>query len=83
MAHANKFQAAHDAGTMLAPAKSILDMERIIFNDYVDASLAGFFIFVVLAVLFYGLRTVMDARKANSPTAKESPYVAMPAPQVA
>ncbi|MBD8632350.1 carbon starvation protein A [Oxalobacteraceae sp. CFBP 8755] len=83
VAHANKYQAAHDAGTILAPAKSILDMERIIFNDYVNASLAGFFIFVVLAVLFYGLRTVMDARKANSPTAKESPYVAMPVPQVA
>ena len=83
VAHANKYQAAHDAGTILAPAKSILDMERIIFNDYVNASLAGFFIFVVLAVLFYGLRTVMDARKANSPTAKESPYVAMPAPTVA
>ena len=83
VAHANKYQAAHDAGTILAPAKSILDMERIIFNDYVNASLAGFFIFVVLAVLFYGLRTVMDARKANSPTAKESPYVAMPVSQVA
>ncbi|MEW7850359.1 carbon starvation CstA family protein [Massilia aurea] len=82
VAHANKYQAAHDAGTILAPAKSILDMERIIFNDYVNASLAGFFIFVVLAVLFYGLRTVMDARKANGATAKESPYVAMPAPQV-
>jgi len=82
VAHANKYQTAHDAGEILAPAKSILDMERIIFNDYVNASLAGFFIFVVLAVLFYGIRTVIEARKMNSPTAKESPYVAMPAPQV-
>jgi len=82
VAHANKYQAAHDAGTILAPAKSIVEMERIIFNDYVNASLAGFFIFVVLAVLFYGLRTVIEARKANGATAKESPYVAMPAPQV-
>ncbi len=82
VAHANKYQAAHDAGTILAPAKSIVEMERIIFNDYVNASLAGFFIFVVLAVLFYGLRTVIDARKANDATAKESPYVAMPASQV-
>lgn len=82
VAHANKYQAAHDAGTILAPAKSIVEMERIIFNDYVNASLAGFFIFVVLAVLFYGLRTVMEARKASGATAKESPYVAMPAPQV-
>ena len=82
VSHANKYQAAHDAGEILAPAKSILDMERIIFNDYVNASLAGFFMFVVLAVLYYGVRTVMDARRANAPTAKESPYVAMPSPQV-
>ncbi|AWL03830.1 carbon starvation CstA family protein [Massilia oculi] len=82
VAHANKYQAAHDAGEILAPAKSIIDMERIIFNDYVNASLAGFFIFVVLAVLFYGVRTVMEARRANAPTAKESPYVAMPVAQV-
>lgn len=82
VAHANKYQAAHDAGEILAPAKTIVEMERIIFNDYVNASLAGFFIFVVLAVLFYGVRTVMDARKANGPTAKESPYVAMPTAQV-
>jgi len=82
VSHANKYQAAHDAGEILAPAKSILDMERIIFNDYVNASLAGFFIFVVLAVLFYGVRTVMAARASNAPTAKESAYVTMPAAQV-
>ena len=78
VAHAQKYQAAHDAGTILAPAKSIGDMERIIFNDYVNATLAGFFIFVVLAVLLYGIRTVLAAREQARPTAKESPYVAMP-----
>jgi len=82
VAHAQKYQAAHDAGTILAPAKSIGDMERIIFNDYVNATLAGFFIFVVLAVLLYGIRTVLAAREQAKPTAKESPYVAMPAAQV-
>lgn len=79
VAHAQKYQAAHDAGEILAPAKSIVDMERIIFNDYVNATLAGFFIFVVLAVLLYGVRTVLAAREQARPTAKESPYVAMPA----
>jgi carbon starvation protein len=82
LAHADKFQAAHDAGTVLAPAKTIEQMERIIFNDYVNATLAGFFMFVVLAVLVYGVRTVMAARASSSPTAKETPYVAMPNPQV-
>jgi carbon starvation protein len=82
IAHANKFQAAHDAGTVLAPAKSVEQMERIIFNDYVDATLTGFFMIVVLAVVVYGIRTILASRATNGPTAKETPYVAMPNAQV-
>ncbi len=82
MAHANKFQTAHDAGTVLAPAKSVEQMERIIFNDYVDATLTGFFMIVVLAVVVYGIRTILAARTSGGPTAKETPYVAMPTAQV-
>jgi carbon starvation protein len=50
-------------------------MERIIFNDYVDATLSGLFMFVVVAVLFYGVRTVMQARAMGQPSSKETPYV--------
>lgn len=82
LAHANKFQAAHDAGTVLAPAKTVEQMERIIFNDYVDATLAGFFILVVLAVVFCGIRTIIASRSSSGPTAKETPYVAMSGAQV-
>ena len=82
VAHAQKFQAALDAGEVLAPARSLEQMERIIFNDYLDAALAGFFMVVVLAVLYYGIRTVIDARKSASPTVKESPFVAGVSPQV-
>ncbi|MCS0598798.1 carbon starvation CstA family protein [Massilia agri] len=82
LAHANKFQAAHDAGTVLAPAKTVEQMERIIFNDYVDATLAGFFIIVVLAVVVYGVRTILASRSSSGPTAKETPYVAMSGAQV-
>ena len=74
--------AADSAGTVLAPAKSLEQMERVIFNDYVNATLAGFFMFVVLAVLLYGIRTVLASRKSAGPTAKETPFVAMPSPQV-
>ncbi|HEY1228981.1 MAG TPA: carbon starvation protein A, partial [Ramlibacter sp.] len=79
VSHAHKFQAAIDAGQVLAPAKSLAQMQRIVFNDYVDASLCGLFMFVVVAVLFYGLRTVMAARAAGKPTAKETPFVTAPA----
>jgi carbon starvation protein len=82
VAHAQKFQAALDAGEVLAPAKSLDQMRRIIFNDYLDAALAGFFMVVVIAVLFYGIRTVLNARNSGSPTVKESPFVAAPTAQV-
>jgi len=81
LAHAKKFQAAIDQGTVLAPAKTMDQMHRIVFNDYVDASLAGFFILVVLAVLGFGIRTILAARATGAPSAKESPFVAQPLAQ--
>ncbi|HEY0063851.1 MAG TPA: carbon starvation CstA family protein [Telluria sp.] len=81
VAHAQKFQAAIDQGVLLAPAKNMEQMQRIVFNDYVDASLAGFFIVVVLAVLVFGIKTVLAARASGTPSAKESPFVAQPMPQ--
>ncbi|GAB3416257.1 carbon starvation protein A [Massilia agilis] len=79
MAHAAKFQAAIDEGKVLAPAKSITQMRQVVFNDYVDAALCGLFMFVVVAVLVYGVRTILQARAAGKPTAKETPFVTAPA----
>lgn len=81
VAHANKFQAALDQGTLLAPAKSVIQMKQIIFNDYLDAALAGFFMVVVVAVLIAGIMTVLKARGHGAPSSKESPFVAAPLPQ--
>jgi carbon starvation protein CstA len=83
MAHAHKFQAALDQGQVLAPAKSLDQMGRIVFNDYVDATLCGFFMVVVLAVLLYGIRTALAARKNARPSAQETPYVPAPAASMA
>jgi carbon starvation protein len=82
VAHAAKFQAALDQGVLLAPAKSVAQMRQIVFNDYLDASLAGFFMFVVVAVLVFGVRTVMAARASGAPSANESPFVPSPLVQV-
>ncbi|MDM5177069.1 carbon starvation CstA family protein [Massilia sp. DJPM01] len=76
VAHAQKFQAAIDQGTVLAPAKSMAQMHQIVFNDYLDASLAGFFMFVVLSVLVFGARTVLKARAAATPSSQETAFVA-------
>ncbi|APR38257.1 carbon starvation CstA family protein [Paraburkholderia sp. SOS3] len=79
LAHAAKLSAAADEGKIVAPAKSLAQMQRVIFNDYIDAALAGLFILVVVSITVYGVRAVLRARRANHPTARETPFEAMPA----
>ncbi|KVX65128.1 carbon starvation CstA family protein [Burkholderia stagnalis] len=81
LAHAAKLQAAVDEGKVLAPAKSIAQMKRIIFNDYIDAALAGLFIFVVISIAVYGVLAIQRARREAKPTVRETPYEAIPAAQ--
>jgi carbon starvation protein len=72
LAHAAKFKAAAAEGQLLAPAKSAAQMQQIIFNDYVDASLAAIFIAVVLSVLVFGIRACVNAMRAEKPTTQEA-----------
>ena len=81
LAHAKKYSAALDEGTLLAPAKSVAQMRQIIFNDYLDAGLAAFFVVVVVSVLFFGIRTIMKARADSRPSTKETPFQALPTVQ--
>ncbi|MEJ7933005.1 carbon starvation CstA family protein [Sphingobium sp. AN558] len=79
LAHAAKFSAAAGAGTVLAPAKSMDEMRAIIFNDRIDAGLCAIFLSVVLAVLFFTIRTCLAARREARPTAHEIPAQMVPA----
>ena len=81
LAHAKKYSAALDEGTLLAPAKSVAQMQQIIFNDYLDAGLAAFFVVVVVSVLFFGIRTILKARADSKPSTKETPFQALPTVQ--
>jgi carbon starvation protein len=67
LAHARQFGEALATGKILTPAKTIIEMQKIVFNDYVDSALAAIFVGVVLAMLIYGL---IGIRKALS-----TPYV--------
>jgi carbon starvation protein len=55
VSHAWVFSDAAAAGRVLAPAKTLEEMHRVIFNDYVDATLSALFVAVVLAMTVYGL----------------------------
>ncbi|XLZ72289.1 carbon starvation CstA family protein [Massilia sp. SR12] len=73
LAHAGKYQAALAEGKVLAPAKSLEQMQQVVFNDYLDAGLAAFFMVVVISVLVFGTRTALAAWKASRPTHNEAP----------
>jgi carbon starvation protein len=61
LTHAQLFGDAAAAGKIMAPAKTLAEMGRIVFNDYVDAGLAGLFAAIVVATVIYG---IIDAIKA-------------------
>ncbi len=72
LAHARKFSDALAAGEILAPAKSLEQMNRIVFNDIVDASLCGLFMAVVLAMVVAGAVTIRRALADPKPSARET-----------
>ena len=79
LAHAATFAAAADAGEIKSPARSMAEMRRIIFNDRIDAALVALFLVVVLAVLYFTVRTCIAARRIPAPTAREIPAQLVPA----
>ncbi|MEO5797353.1 MAG: carbon starvation CstA family protein [Rhodoferax sp.] len=72
LAHAAKYRDALDQGKLLAPAKAMEDMHRVIVNDYIDATLCAFFMVVVVSILYYGVRACLAARRASQPTTRET-----------
>ncbi len=78
LAHADKYNAAIAEGKVLAPAKSLAEMSRVVMNDYINAGLCAIFIFVVVSIVVFGLRSVQRARNENKPTARETPYETLP-----
>jgi carbon starvation protein len=71
VSHAWRFSAALAAGTVLAPATSLDTMRRVIFNDYLDATLAALFAAVVVAMVVYGYLSIRKAMGTPKSTAVE------------
>jgi carbon starvation protein len=71
-AHAAKYSDALARGEVLAPAKGMGQMRQVIFNDYVNASLCALFVTVVVAMVFYGVKSISEARESETPTTRET-----------
>jgi carbon starvation protein len=71
ISHAFKYGDAIAADQLLAPAKSVAEMTRIVVNDYIDATLAAAFVCVVIATVVYGVISIRKALGTPRPTAIE------------
>jgi carbon starvation protein len=71
LSHARQFGDAIAAGKLLAPAKTMGEMSRVVLNDYVDATLAALFVAVVLTMVAYGFISIRRAQAAPGVTARE------------
>jgi len=74
LANARRFADAAANGEVLAPAKSLAEMQRIVFNNQLDAVLCALFMSVMLLTLFFGIRAALAALRSNVPTTQETPY---------
>ncbi|WP_457445950.1 carbon starvation CstA family protein [Roseateles sp. P5_E4] len=81
LAHADKYAAAIAEGKVLAPAKTLDAMSRVVFNDRLDAALCALFMGVVISVLVYSVKAVLAARRSGRATAQETAFVLLPAGQ--
>ena len=75
---ARKYSDALANGQVLAPAKSVEQMQHVIFNAYTNATLTVLFLFVVFSILFYALKVGIAAWGKKERTDKESPFQALP-----
>ncbi len=74
---ANKYSAAMQQGQLLAPAKNVAEMQRIVTNNYVDMALTGLFMLLIVTMVFFCMRALLRAWRIDHPTAHEEPYVAL------
>ncbi len=76
-AAAQKYAQAMADGKVLAPAKTAEEMQRIITNNYVDATMTGIFMALIVVMTAFAIRAIVKAWGVNHPTAQEEPYVAL------
>jgi carbon starvation protein len=69
---ANKFSEAAASGAVLAPAKSIAEMERVAFNNYLDAAVCSVFVALVLAMCAFAIVMCWQALRQTQPTSLPS-----------
>ena len=72
LAQASKFRKGLDEGVMIAPAKTVADMQTIVFSNQINAVLCGFFMLVAVTMLIAAFFVIRKALRSDLPTTHES-----------
>ncbi|MDF7658369.1 carbon starvation CstA family protein [Erwiniaceae bacterium L1_54_6] len=72
LAQANKFRKGLDEGVIIAPAKTVADMQTIVFSNQINALLCGFFMLVAVTMLIAAFFVIRRALRSEVPTVHES-----------
>ncbi|RJL72712.1 carbon starvation CstA family protein [Acinetobacter radioresistens] len=75
LAQANRFSDAIARNEILAPAKSIAEMQMIVMSNQINAVLCGFFMIVAIVMVIASIRVVRRALASPTPTVNEAPAV--------
>ena len=75
LAQANRFSDAIARGEVLKPAKSIEEMQTIVFSNQINAALCAFFMIVAIVMLIAAIAAIRRALASPVPTVNESPAI--------
>lgn len=72
LAQASKFSKGIEQGVIIAPAKSVADMQTIILSNQINAILCGFFMLVAVTMLIAAFFVIRRALQSSEPTVHEA-----------
>lgn len=75
LAQANRFSDAIARGEVLAPAKTLAEMQTVVLSNQINAVLCGFFMIVAVIMLIASIGVIRRALASKVPTAQESKAV--------
>lgn len=75
LAQANKFSDGIAQGTLIAPAKSLADMQTIAMSNQINAGLCAFFMLVAIVMLIASIGVIRRALKNPLPSVHEAKAV--------
>lgn len=83
LAQADRFSNAIARGEVLAPAKTVAEMQTIVMSNQINAALCAFFMIVAVVMVIASIRIVRRALASSTPTVNEAPAVYSDVPMTA